>query len=302
VNISISGASGLVGRRLLKVLAKDGHSLTALSRHAGTNLPPGVRLAVWDGTKGEPPADALRDAGAVIHLAGAPVAQRWNAQVKQEIRESRVTGTHNLVEGLAKLSQKPQVLICASAIGYYGSRGDEVLVESAAPGAGYLSEVCVAWEKEAQAAEWLGIRVVRLRIGIVLDARGGALPRMLPPFRMGVGGKLGSGRHWMSWIHLDDLASLIQFALEKPVSGAVNGVAPNPVTNADFTRGLAAAVRRPAICPVPALALRVLFGELSDVLLASQRVAPAAAESAGFSFRFPELTGALADVLSRQPG
>jgi uncharacterized protein len=297
LNITISGASGLVGRRLLKVLAKDGHSLTALSRHAGTNLPPGVRLAVWDAAKGEPPADGLREADAVIQLAGAPVAQRWNAQVKQDIRESRVTGTRHLVEALGKLSRKPQVLICASATGYYGSRGDEVLAESAAPGSDFLAEVCVAWEKEAQAAEALGMRVVRVRIGIVLDARGGALQKMLPPFKMGVGGKLGSGKHWMSWIHLDDLAGLFQFALAKPVSGAFNGVAPNPVTNSDFTKSLAAAVHRPAIFPVPGFALSLLFGEMSGMLLGSQRVAPMAAESAGFKFRFPELAGALADVL-----
>lgn len=297
MNITISGASGLIGRRLLKVLAKDGHVLTALSRHAGTNLPPGVRLSVWDPVKGEAPADGLRDADAVIHLAGTPVAQRWNAQVKRDIRESRVAGTRNLVQGISKLTRKPQVLVCASAIGYYGSRGDEVLAESAGPGSDYLSEVCVAWEKEARSAEALGMRVVRVRTGVVLDARGGALPRMLPPFRMGVGGKLGSGKHWMSWIHLDDLAALFQFALVKPVSGAVNGVAPNPVTNAEFTRTLAAAVHRPAIFPVPGFALRLLFGEMSEILLASQRAAPKAAESAGFTFRFPQLAGALADVL-----
>jgi uncharacterized protein (TIGR01777 family) len=297
MNITISGASGLIGRRLLKVLAKDGHALTVLSRHAGTNLPPGVRLSVWDAARGEPSADGLRDADAVVHLAGAPVAQRWNAQVKQEIRDSRVAGTRNLVQGLSKLSRKPPVLICASATGYYGSRGDEVLAESSTPGSDFLAEVCMAWEKEAQAAEALGMRVVRVRTGIVLDARGGALPRMLPPFKMGVGGKLGSGKHWMSWIHLDDLAALFHFALANPVSGAVNGVSPNPVTNADFTRTLAAAVHRPAIFPMPAFALRLLFGEMGGILLASQRVAPKATESAGFKFRFPELAPALADAL-----
>jgi uncharacterized protein (TIGR01777 family) len=297
VNIAISGASGLIGRRLLKVLAKDGHSLTAFSRHAGTNLPPGVRLSVWDPGKGEPPADGLNDADAIIHLAGTPVAQRWNAQVKQEIRQSRVAGTHNLVAALAKMRRQPKVLICSSAVGYYGSRGDEVLAESAAPGSDYLAEVCVEWEKEARAAEALGMRVVRVRTGIVLDARGGALPRMLPPFKMGVGGKLGSGKHWMSWIHLDDLAALFQFALASPVSGAFNGVAPNPVTNADFTRALAAAVHRPAIFPVPPFALKLLFGEMAEVLLASQRAVPKAAETAGFTFRFQQLGAALADVL-----
>jgi hypothetical protein len=297
VNITITGASGLIGRRLLKVLAKDGHSLTALSRHAGTNLPPGVRLSVWDAAKSEAPVDGLRDADAVIHLAGAPVAQRWNAQVKQDIRDSRVAGTHNLVQALSKLSRKPPVLICSSATGYYGSRGDEILVESSAPGKDFLADVCVEWEKEAQAAEALGMRVVRVRTGIVLDARGGALQKMLPPFKMGVGGKLGSGKHWMAWIHLDDLAGLFQFALAKPVSGAINGVAPNPVTNADFTKALAAAVHRPAIFPVPGFALSLLFGEMGGILLASQRVVPKAAEGAGFTFRFPELAGALADVL-----
>ena len=297
MNITISGASGLIGRRLLKLLAKDGHSLTALSRHAGTNLPPGVRLSVWDAAMGEPPVDGIRDADAVIHLAGVPVAQRWNDRVKNEIRESRVAGTRNLVQGLAKLPRKPPVLICSSATGYYGSRGDELLSEAAAPGSDFLSEVCVAWENEARAAEAAGIRVVRVRTGIVLDARGGALPKMLPPFKMGVGGKLGSGKHWMSWIHLDDLAALFQYALVNPISGPVNGVAPNAVTNADFTKALAAAVHRPAIFPVPPFALHLLFGEMSGMLLASQRVTPQAAQSAGFTFRFPELASALTDAL-----
>ena len=297
MNITISGASGLIGRRLLKLLAKDGHSLTALSRHGGTNLPPGVRLSIWDATKGEPPADALRDADAVIHLAGVPVAQRWDAQVKQEIRDSRVVGTRNLVQALAKLPRKPQVLISSSATGYYGSRGDEVLSESSTPGSDFLAQVCVDWEKEAQAAEQFGVRVVRIRTGIVLDARGGALQRMLPPFKMGAGGKLGSGRHWMSWIHLDDLASLFQFALVNSVSGVFNGTAPNPVTNADFTKALASALHRPAMFPVPGLALKLLFGEMGEILLASQRVTPKATQSAGFQFRFPEIAPALADVL-----
>src|ERR1019366_2871959 len=269
----------------MKNLAAAGHSLHVLSRHAGTNLPPGVRLSVWDASRGEPPADSLQDVDAVIHLAGEPVAQRWNAHARQAIRQSRVTGTRNLVQALAKLPKKPEVLVCASAVGYYGSRGDEILNESSSPGADYLAQICVDWEQEAQAAEASGIRVVRDRTGLVLDARGGALPRMLPLFRMGVGGKLGSGKHWMSWIHLEDLAALFQFALANPVSGPLNGVAPNPVLNADFTRALAAAVHRPAVFPVPAFALRLLFGEMSQVLLASQRALPQAAVAAGFRFR-----------------
>jgi uncharacterized protein (TIGR01777 family) len=297
VNITITGASGLIGRRLLKLLTKDGHNLIAMSRHAGTNLPPNVRLSVWESARGEPSTDALRDADAIIHLAGVPVAQRWSAGVKQDIRESRVGGTRNLVQALSKLARKPQVLISSSATGYYGSRGDDVLTESAPPGSDFLADVCVAWEKEAQAAEALGIRVVRVRTGIVLDARGGALKSMLPPFKMGVGGNLGNGKHWMSWIHLDDLAALMQFALTNPVSGAVNGVAPNPVKNADFTKALASAIHRPAIFPMPGFALKLVFGEMGGILLASQRVVPKAAEAAGFRFRFPELAGALSDVL-----
>ena len=283
MNITISGASGFIGRHLLKSLAEAGHSLRALSRHA-------------------PPAESLREADVVIHLAGEPLAQRWTAEAKQRIRESRVTGTRHLVEALATFPRRPQALICASAIGYYGSRGDEVLTESSAPGSGFLPELCVAWEREAQAAEAFGLRVVRMRTGLVLHAHGGALVRMLPPFRMGVGGRLGSGRQWMSWIHLEDLAALFQLAVENPVRGPLNGVAPNPVTNSDFTRELARALRRPAVFPVPEFALRLRFGEMADVLLASQRVAPRAAQAAGFRFRFPQLAPALADLLSRRRG
>ena len=296
MKITISGASGLIGRRLLKTLSGNGNALQVLSRHAGTNMPGGIKVFPWDPGKGEPPADSLKDTDAVIHLAGEPVAQRWSAEAKRRIRDSRVEGTRNLVQAMAKLRQPPSALICASAIGYYGSRGDEILTESAAAGTGFLPEVCVAWEKEAVAAEALGMRVARVRIGIVLDRRGGALKKMLPPFQMGVGGKIGSGQQWMSWIHLEDLVGIVRFALENPVKGAVNGVAPYPVTNRDFTKALAAAVHRPAIFPVPALALKLLFGEMSEVLLASQRVQPAAAEAAGYRYRFPQLEGALGDL------
>jgi hypothetical protein len=276
MNITITGASGFIGRRLMKSLAKAGHSVRALSRHAQP-----VECDV------------------VIHLAGEPVAQRWTAEAKRRIRESRVAGTRNLVEALATLTHRPEVLICASAIGYYGSRGDEILTESSSPGSGFLPEVCVAWEREAQAAEAFGMRVVRVRMGLVLDAGGGALVRMLPPFRMGVGGRLGSGQQWMSWIHLEDLVGLFQFAVERQVRGPLNAVAPHPVTNSDFTRELARALRRPALFPVPGFALRLLFGEMAEVLLASQRVTPAAAEAAGFRFRFPQLAPALEGLLRR---
>lgn len=296
MNITISGASGLIGRRLLKVLAADGHQLLVLSRHAGTNLPAGVKLSVWDPSH-EPPADSLRNADAVIHLAGEPVAQRWNAGVKQRIASSRIDSTRNLVAAMAKLQKRPQTLVCASAIGYYGSRGDEVLTEDSPPGSDFLADVCVKWEKEAREAAALGVRVASVRTGVVLDARGGALAQMLPPFRMGAGGPLASGRQWMSWIHIADLAAIFRHALLNPVSGAVNGVAPNPVRNAEFTRALGAAVKRPAIFPMPALALKLIFGEMSEVLLASQRVMPKAAEAAGFQFQFTELSAALTDLL-----
>jgi uncharacterized protein len=297
VKITMTGATGLIGRRLMKILAGEGHSLHVLSRHAGTNLPAGVKLSAWDPMKGEPPADSLRDADAIIHLAGEPVAQRWNEESKRKIRESRVTGTRNLVQGLSKLSTRPAALISASAIGYYGSRGDETLTEGSTPGVGYLPEVCVAWEKEAQAAEALGMRVATVRTGIVLDPRGGALKQMLTPFRMGVGGKIASGKQWMSWIHLEDLAGIFKLALQQPVSGPVNGVAPNPVANAEFTRALAGALKRPAIFPVPEFGLKLLFGEMASVLLASQRILPEKAVSAGYRFRFPQLPAAFADLL-----
>jgi uncharacterized protein len=297
VKITISGASGLIGRRLLKSLSGNGHVLQVLSRHAGTNMPGGIKVYPWDPAKGEPPAESLRDVDAVIHLAGEPVAQRWTDEVKQRIRDSRVAGTRNLVQAISKLPSKPASLICASAIGYYGSRGDDMLPEAAAPGTGYLADVCVAWEKEAAAAVGLGLRVVSVRTGLALDARGGALPRMLPPFKMGVGGKLASGKQWTSWIHLDDLVGLYRFALENPLHGAVNGVAPYPVTNADFTKALAAAVHRPALFPVPSFALKMLFGEMAEILLASQRVQPKQAEASGYPFRFPQLEPALADLL-----
>jgi uncharacterized protein (TIGR01777 family) len=297
VNITITGASGFVGRRLLKTLAQGGHSVHVLSRHSGTNLPPGVRISVWDPMKGPPADDGLRDADAIIHLAGEPVAQRWNAEVKRRIRDSRLTGTRNLVEGIAKLTRKPKVLISASATGYYGSRGDARLDEASAPGTGYLAEVCVEWEREAFAAQALGVRVAAIRTGIALDPRGGALRKMLTPFRLGVGGRMGDGKQWVPWIHLDDLIGIYVFALESAASGPLNGAAPGSVTNAEFTRELAKALHRPAIFPVPKAALKLLFGEMADVLFDSQLVLPKQTEAAGFKFRYPMLGAALRQLL-----
>jgi hypothetical protein len=297
MKIAISGASGFVGRKLLETLAAAGHSVHVLSRHSGMNMPAGVKVFPWDPAKGEPPEESLRGASAVIHLAGEPVAQRWNAEVKARIRDSRVLGTANLVEAMAHSATRPKVLVCSSAIGYYGSRGDEILTETSRPGDDFLADVCARWERAAARAEALGVRVVRIRTGHVLHPRGGILSRILPPFRAGLGGRLGTGRQWMSWIHLDDLAGLFEFAIRNAVSGALNGTAPGPVTNADFTLALAAALHRTAVFPVPKLALRILFGEMSEVILSSQRVLPQKAEAAGFVFRYPQLAGALERLL-----
>jgi uncharacterized protein (TIGR01777 family) len=298
MTIAITGGSGFIGRRLMKMLANGNHTIRVLSRHAGTNLPPGVQLHVWDAMKGQPPEASLEGVDAIVHLAGEPIAQRWNDEVKQKIRDSRVIGTRNLVQALSTMRQRPAVLVCGSAIGYYGSRGDELLTELSAPGKGFVAEICTAWEKEADLAESLGIRLVKLRTGVVLGANGGALAKMLPPFKAGMGGKMGSGDQWMSWVHLDDLVGLIQYAIEQPVRGPINGTAPNPATNADFTKALAHALGRPAIVPMPAFTLKFMFGEMSELLLASQRVIPQAAEAARYTFRYPALEAALANIMA----
>ncbi|MCS6953851.1 MAG: TIGR01777 family oxidoreductase [Bryobacterales bacterium] len=300
MRIVITGGTGFVGRRLVRRLIRDGHVLHLLVRPGRTGVGPSVECSVWDVLAGEPPGEALAPADAIVHLAGEPVAQRWTPETKRRIRDSRVAATQRLVAALARLPQRPRVLVCASAVGYYGSRGDEILTEDSSPGRGFLPEVCVAWERAAAEAEALGLRVVRLRIGIVLGPEGGALARMLPPFRLGAGGRLGPGSQWMSWIHVEDLVDLIRFALTADgFRGAVNAVAPNPVRNSEFTETLATVLRRPALVPTPALALRVLFGEMAEaVLLASQRVFPRAAEAAGFSFRYPGLASALRNLLA----
>lgn len=298
MTITITGASGFIGRRLMKALSNSGHTIRVLSRHAGTNLPVGVKLYAWDPLKGPPPSESLEGADAVVHLAGEQVAQRWNDEVKQKIRDSRVIGTRNLVQALSGLAARPSVLVSSSAVGYYGSRGDEVLTEQSAPGTGFMPDVCIAWEREADQAAPLGVRVVKIRTGVVLGANGGALAKMVPPFKAGMGGKMGSADQWMSWIHLDDLTGLIQRALDNTVSGPINGTAPNPVTNAEFTKKMGHALSRPAVVPLPAFMLKTMFGEMADVMLSSQRVLPKAAEAAGYQFRYPELEPALHNVLA----
>jgi uncharacterized protein len=298
MTITISGASGFIGRRLMKALLSGNHTIRVLSRHAGTNLPPGVQLFVWDAIKGLPPAESLEGADAVVHLAGEPIAQRWNDEVKQKIRDSRVTGTRHLVQALAALPNRPKVLVNGSAIGYYGSRGDEVLTESSPAGTGFMADVCTAWEKEAGAAEALGVRLVKLRTGVVLGLNGGALAKMLTPFKAGMGGKLGSGDQWMSWIHLDDMVGIIQHVIQNEARGPVNGTAPHPVTNAEFTKTLAHAVSRPAVMPMPGFMLKGMFGEMAEVVLSSQRVLPKAVEAAGYQFRYSDLEPALQNLVA----
>jgi len=301
MHIVVTGASGFIGRRLCDRLLAAGHELHLLGRAPKKGLPASAAFSTWTPEIGPPPAAALEGADAIIHLAGEPVGQRWTGEVKRRIRSSRVAGTANLVQGLAALQQRPRILLSASAIGYYGERGNEELRETSPAGTGFLADVCREWEAAALAAQPLGLRVVLLRTGVVLGERGGAMERMLPPFRLGVGGRIGSGEHWMSWIHADDAVGLIEFALnEAKITGPLNLTAPEPVTNAQFTSALAHALTRPAILPVPVTALRLLFGEMSEMLTASQRVLPAAALKAGYKFRYPKLGPALASVLGSQ--
>ncbi len=280
MTIAITGASGFIGRGLAAQLRREGHTVRAISMRGDLNR------------------DSFVGCDAVVHLAGEPVAQRWTTAARRRIIDSRVNGTRAVVAAMTHLEHKPAVLVSASAVGYYGSRGAEILTESSPPSSDFLSEVAVAWEGEARAAEKLGVRVVTLRIGVVLGPAGGALARMLLPFRLGLGGRLGNGQQWMSWIHLEDLLALIQFALRTPrLSGAVNAVAPHPATNAEFTRALAHALHRPAIFPVPPFALKLLFGEMAEILLGGQRVLPEAAQREGFQFRYFDLAAALEDAL-----
>ena len=292
----VTGATGFVGRRLCKLLTKP-RILTRAPEHAPSEFAQSPCFR-WDPGNELPPTEAFDECQAVFHLAGEPVAEgRWTKAKKARIRDSRVAGTKHLVERLRKLERRPEVLVSASAVGIYGSRGNEVLTESAAPAEGFLAEVCREWEAEAQAAEDLGIRVVTIRVGLVLGAQGGALARMLPLFELCAGGRLGHGRQWMPWVHVDDLAALFKFCAESTqLSGSVNGAAPNPVTNREFTKALASAVGRPALFPAPAFALRLALGEFAEVLLASQRVAPEKAQAAGFQFEHRTIDSALEGV------
>ena len=294
--IAVSGGTGLVGSELVKSLKHAGHSTLTLSRRSE-----GVGSILWDPSKGVTPTEALEGVDAVVHLAGENIAgSRWTAAVKERIRSSRVDGTRNLVKSLALLKSPPKTLVCASAIGFYGRRGEERLNESSPAGSGYLADVCKAWEAEALEAEKSGIRVVRLRIGVVLSKKGGALAKMLLPFKLGVGGIIGSGKQYWSWIGLNDLVRIISFCVgNEAVSGAVNAVSPHPMTNYDFTKAVGTVLHRPTIFPMPAFAAKLALGEMADdLLLSSIRVEPDKLQSLGFQFAQPELISCLKHELA----
>jgi len=300
MKVLVTGASGFVGPRLLRLLDRP----VVLSRNpdrsrAAIGMLAG-RIVRWDPMQGPPPAEAFEGIDVVMHLAGESVAEgRWTVAQKARIRDSRVIGTRHLVQGIAQAAVRPRTLVSASAVGYYGDRGEEELTESAAPGRDFLAEVCVAWEQEALAARQHGVRVVTARTGIVLGAGGGALAKMLTPFKLGGGGPLGNGRQWMPWIHVADLARLYVHAAETTaLDGPMNAVAPHPVRNAEFTKALARQLHRPAFLPAPYFGLRLLFGEFAQVLFASQRVIPQVALDSGFVFQYPEIAAALREILS----
>jgi uncharacterized protein (TIGR01777 family) len=302
MKVVVTGATGFIGTPLVRHLLANGHVVSALTREvarAARRLPARCEVRHWNPT-GELDASVLQGADAIIQLAGEGIADaRWTAQRKRAIRASRVQSSLALVRALEGLDAglRPRVLVSASAIGWYGDRGDTALDEHSASGADFLAEVCREWEDAVFRAQALGVRTVAVRIGIVLGKEGGVLDKLLPVFRLGLGGRVGSGRQWMSWIHIEDLVALLRFVTENPqAAGAVNGVAPAPVTNAAFTSELASVLHRPAIFPVPAAALRLLLGEMSSIVLASQRVQPRAAEQMGFSFRFATLRDALSDL------
>jgi len=295
MQIVLTGATGFIASHLILKLQAAGHEIQALGRRPVSNL----AFTKWDAS-GEPEAGVFESTDAVIHLAGETVAQRWTEESKKRIRSSRIDGTRRLVQALSKVANKPKALLCASAVGFYGSRGDEILTENSARGSGFLADLTGEWEEASRGAERLGIRVVHLRFGVILGADGGAFPKMVQPFRLGAGGRLGSGKQWMPWIHIDDAASLIVFALgDADLQGALNVTSPQPVTNADFTHALGHALDRPTVLAVPEFALKLALGEMADMVVASERAVPAAAEAAGFRFTFPELEPALRD-LTRQ--
>jgi len=296
MRIAITGASGLIGKGLIQRLHGEGHEVATLIRGRS----PGPNEIRWDPTAGEIDSRGLEGFDAMVHLSGENISGRFTAAHKKAIRESRVASTALISRTLAKLARKPKALICASAIGFYGDRGDESLDETSAAGTGFLPEVCVAWEAAADPAREAGIRVCHVRVGVVLSTKGGALKELLTPFKLGVGGRLGNGKQFMSWIDYDDIVGAFQHCLvTEELSGPVNGTGPAPVSNAEFTKVLGRVLHRPTLFPLPASVIRTLFGEMGQVLLLEgARVAPTALEKSGYRFRFSTLEDSLRHQLS----
>jgi uncharacterized protein (TIGR01777 family) len=293
MRVAITGASGLIGSRLVARLEQRGDEVTTLSRS-----PRGERAARWDPEAEPAPAAALAGRDAVIHLAGERVDQRWSEAAKRRILSSRELGTRNLVAGIAAADPRPRVLVSASAVGYYGPHGSEPVDEGTGPGVDYLAGVCVAWEREAQAAAELGVRVVCVRTGVLLARDGGALAKMLLPCRLGLGGPVAGGRQYMPWIHADDVAGLYVAALDGDAwSGAINATAPEPVTNAAFSKALGRALHRPAVLPIPSFAIGALYGEMAQIVTTGQRAVPSRPLELGYGFRHPDLDEALRAAL-----
>jgi len=321
MKIVLTGGTGFIGYSLQKNLIQQGHEVLVLSRRPVQDSNPSVRYVLWEPTRGNEWEQSLRGADACVNLAGEPIAaKRWTKAQKLKIIESRCDATHALAHAIQKLEKKPKVLINASAVGFYGSReqaasrgltaralaggpgprGDEIITEEQRPGTDFLAQTCKAWETHAVRAEDFGLRVVRLRIGIVLEKGGGALQKMIPPFQFFIGGPLGNGRQWMSWIHREDVVGLILWALENSkVSGALNATAPNPVTMKEFADTLGKVMHRPSFAAVPGFVLKTLLGEMSDLLLKGQRVVPEKALRLGYQFKYPSLEPALRAILKK---
>jgi uncharacterized protein (TIGR01777 family) len=303
MRVTLTGATGLIGPKLVQALQRRGDEVTVLTRSPDKahSALAGVDAVRWSDPTAEPaPAAALSGHDVVVHLAGEPVAQRWNDESKRRILDSREAGTRNLVAGMRAASPAPGVLVSSSAVGYYGKHGDEEVPESTPAGDDFLAQVCVAWEREAQAAAELGARVVLVRTGIVLDEQGGALEKMLPFFKAGVGGPVAGGDQYMPWIHLDDLVGIYLQAIDDATwSGPVNGAAPTPVTNKAFSKTLGKVLHRPAFAPVPAFAIKALYGQMAEIVVEGQRAVPQRTLELGYAFEHPELEPALRSALGK---
>jgi len=294
VKTAVTGSSGLIGSALVPALSAAGHDVVRLVRH----VPAGPGEAHWDIAEGTIDEESLQEVEAIVHLAGETIGQRWSGAVRKRVLDSRVDSTRLIAETAARLPLEP-VLVCASAIGFYGSSGDEIVDESSPRGAGFLAEVVEAWEAAAEPARAAGLRTVHLRQGIVLSKRGGALQRLLLPFRLGVGGRVGSGRQWWSWVSLDDAVAAYLFALAQPLEGPVNVTAPGTLTNRELVKALGRALHRPTVFPLPSFAVKAAFGQMGEeMLLGGQRVAPTRLDAAGFTFGEPEIDAGLASALA----